>query len=148
MQMIDSIHPRLTNRVKVHQMAVIRKKVVVRPASAILIRMKSLHLEGENIASEGRCHLQRPIHIRRITRSLGIPPYPTQPDKNPHENQAACSRQNRSPSPVWGGSQAGLESRFTNGRCDNSGHTYDEKKPEYPKRNSKPALHLQRRKRN
>src|SRR5277367_2616160 len=148
MQMIDGIHPRLTNRVKMHQVAVIREKVVVGAGSAILIRMKRLHLKGEDIASEGRRNLQRPIHIRRIARGLGIPPYPTQPDKNPHENQAACSPQNRSPSPVRGGSQAGLEARFTNGCRDNSSHTYNEKKAEYPKRNPKPALHLQRRKRN
>src|SRR5260370_35792464 len=98
MQMEDSVHLRLPNRIKVHQVTMVRQKVVIGAASPFAVGMKRAHVEIKYIAREHRVNSKRAINVERITCRLGIPPGCSTTYKRRDKDQTAHSSPNRSPS--------------------------------------------------
>src|SRR5260370_25288500 len=127
MQMEDSVHLRLQNRIKVHQVTMVWQKVVIGAASPFAVRMKRPHIEIKYIAREHRGNSKRAINVERITCRLGIPPGRSTPKKKRHKDQASCSCQNRSPSAVRRWNRTRLKASIADGRSNNPGPSYNPK---------------------
>ncbi len=100
MQMKHRVHLGLANRIKMHQVAVVRQKVVVGAAAAIIIGMEGVHIQIQHIPGEHWINLQGSIDVERITCSLNIPPLRTAPDQERHKDDAACRSNRRSPATI------------------------------------------------
>src|SRR5260370_11091833 len=143
MQMEDSVHLRLQNRIKVHQVTMVWQKVVIGAASPFAVRMKRPHIEIEYIAREHRVNSKRAINVERITCRLGIPPGCSTPYKKRHKDQAAHSSPNRSPSAVRRRNRTRLKANIAD-RCGyNPGHAHNQEQAEDSEHNAESALHLQ-----
>src|SRR5260370_22487783 len=125
--MEDCIHLRLTNRIKVHQVTMVWKKVIIGTTSPFAVGMEGAHVEIKYIAREHRGNSKRAINVERITCRLGIPPGRSTPKKKRHKDQASCSCQNRSPSAVRRWNRTRLKASIADGRSNNPGHAYDQK---------------------
>ncbi len=148
MQMENGVHLGLTNCIKVHQVSMVRKKVVIGAASTFAVRAKRAHVEIEYIAREHWVDCQGAVDVERITCCLDIPPGRATPDKKRHKNETAHSSPNRSPSAARRWNRAGLKASVADGCGNDTGHAHDQKEAENSENDAESALHLQGRERN
>src|SRR5271156_4102796 len=144
MQMEDRIHLRFTNRIEVHQVAVVRQKIIVGAASPFAVGTKRTDIEVEHVAGEYGTDRKRMVHVHRIISSLYIPPFCSSPHEQSHNDKATQGCHECSPSAARRRDRSWLKASIADSRCNDTGHAHNQEQSENAQRNAESSLHLQR----